>query len=223
MPEPSEYPGAVVKPVQVSIHTSDWLLRAGITALLKSSPDVSLVADTERTAPEVLVFAEHVVASAQVETIRRLCSGGTTKRGARCVVVADRFDVDTVLTAVQAGVTSVLPTPCANETRLTDAIVGAGGSVALMPRRLQTVFLRQLRTLQSEVLEPNGLTFSGLELRELDAIRLVAEGFATGEIASKLSCSEGSVRAMLYGLIRRLGLANRPHAVAYAIRTGALA
>ncbi len=52
--------------------------------------------------------------------------------------------------------------------------------------------------------------------------RLVAEGLRTDEIASKLSCSERTVKNVLRTAIRRLGLVNRTHAVAYAIRSGAL-
>ena len=53
-------------------------------------------------------------------------------------------------------------------------------------------------------------------------LRLVAEGFGTEEIAAKLCYSERTVKNVLYGLMTRCGLNNRAHAVAYALRAGAI-
>src|SRR5438874_1446916 len=51
---------------------------------------------------------------------------------------------------------------------------------------------------------------------------LVVEGFGTEEIAAKLCYSERTVKNVLYGLMTRVGLNNRAHAVAYALRAGAI-
>ena len=65
-----------------------------------------------------------------------------------------------------------------------------------------------------------GAPVSGLAPREIDVLRLVAEGMDTGEIASKLSYSERTVKNVVHGLTTRLQLRNRAHAVAYAFREG---
>jgi DNA-binding NarL/FixJ family response regulator len=49
-------------------------------------------------------------------------------------------------------------------------------------------------------------------------LRLVADGYETREIASKLSYSERTVKNVLHELTSRLQLRNRAHAVAYALR-----
>jgi DNA-binding NarL/FixJ family response regulator len=61
-----------------------------------------------------------------------------------------------------------------------------------------------------------------LSAREVDVLKLVAEGFDTREIAGKLCYSERTVKNVLHGLMLRLRLRNRAHAVAYAARHGYL-
>ncbi|WP_239013681.1 response regulator transcription factor [Streptomyces sioyaensis] len=49
---------------------------------------------------------------------------------------------------------------------------------------------------------------------------MVSEGKELAEIAAKLCYSERTVKYILYGLMKRLQLRNRSHAVSYAIRAG---
>lgn len=63
-------------------------------------------------------------------------------------------------------------------------------------------------------------TLAGLAPREIDVIRLIAEGLDTAEVAGKLSYSERTVKNVLHGMTTRLHLRNRAHAVAYALREG---
>jgi DNA-binding NarL/FixJ family response regulator len=58
--------------------------------------------------------------------------------------------------------------------------------------------------------------------RELKVLRLVADGFDTAEIARELAYSERTIKDILHQVTTRLDLRNRTHAVAYALRTGAL-
>jgi DNA-binding CsgD family transcriptional regulator len=59
-----------------------------------------------------------------------------------------------------------------------------------------------------------------LQPREVEVLRLVADGFDTVEIARKLNYSERTVKNVIHQITQRLGLRNRPHAVAYAIKNG---
>lgn len=54
--------------------------------------------------------------------------------------------------------------------------------------------------------------------RELVVLRLVAEGNGNDEIATILGCSAHTVKNILHDLLVRIGLRNRAHATAYAIR-----
>lgn len=79
-----------------------------------------------------------------------------------------------------------------------------------------------IKAVQRDVLAPLGLTTSGLEAREVDVLRLLADGFDTTEIARKLNYSERTIKNIVSVMMNRLGLRNRTHAVAFALRTGTL-
>ena len=62
---------------------------------------------------------------------------------------------------------------------------------------------------------------------EVDAIEargreLLAEGLDTHEVAGRLNYSERTVRNIIHGVLTRLKLRNRTHAVAYALRSGVM-
>ena len=96
-------------------------------------------------------------------------------------------------------------------------VADGGGS---FPPTLQGTLMEQVQWTHREVLAPRGLTASGVSPRELDVLRLVSEGRELSEIATKLCYSERTVKYILYGLMKRLQLRNRAHAVSYAIRAG---
>ena len=72
------------------------------------------------------------------------------------------------------------------------------------------------------MLAPHDLTIAGLYTREVEVLRLVAEGADTLEIAQRRSYSERTVRNIIHGLLTRMKLNNRAHAVAYALRNGVM-
>jgi DNA-binding NarL/FixJ family response regulator len=61
---------------------------------------------------------------------------------------------------------------------------------------------------------------AGLTEREIEVLRLVADGFDTSEIAGSLAYSERTIKNIIHDVTARLNLRNRSHAVAYAVRQG---
>lgn len=82
--------------------------------------------------------------------------------------------------------------------------------------------LKHVERLQREILTPHGLNASGLTPREIDVLRLMADGMDTAEIGRTLCYSERTVKNVIHGVTRRLKLRNRSHAVAYALRAGTI-
>ncbi len=70
------------------------------------------------------------------------------------------------------------------------------------------------------MLAPRGLTFTGLTDREVDVLRLVADGYDTTQIAETLCYSARTVKNVIHDVTTRFNLKNRSHAVAYAMREG---
>ncbi|GAA4531843.1 helix-turn-helix transcriptional regulator [Amycolatopsis samaneae] len=204
--------------IRVLVQTSDPITRLGLTELLRATSVLDLDGDGE---VDVVLLAEDRIGKGQLGALWR-ARRSPDGRGPRGVLVTRHFDPGDILVAVQYGVLGVLPAAHVSAERLVSVLVGVTQGRAYLPRHLQAAFLDQLHHLRCDRLAPRGLTFGDFDARELDVLNLLAEGFRTDEIAAKLAYSEGTVKSVLYGLVTRLGLRNRTHAVAYAIRTGAL-
>jgi predicted ATPase/DNA-binding CsgD family transcriptional regulator len=74
------------------------------------------------------------------------------------------------------------------------------------------------------VIEPDaaasGEAASVLTPRELDVLKLVAQGLSNSDIAGRLVLSEHTIHRHLANILRKLGLSSRAGAAAWAVRTG---
>ncbi|MFJ2646258.1 response regulator transcription factor [Streptomyces sp. NPDC087420] len=202
--------------VRVAIHSPDAIVRAGLVSYLQSDRRTREVPPDKIREADVIVVAVDVAGASSLDLLSSLCD----KPEARfAMVVGKQWQAD-VSAAIDRGVRAVLWRDSFSpatfiQTLLT--ITEGGGS---LPTTLQGTLMEQVRWTQREVLSPRGLTASGVSPREVDVLRLVAEGEELCDIATKLSYSERTVKYILYGLMKRLHLRNRAHAVSYAIRTG---
>jgi DNA-binding NarL/FixJ family response regulator len=140
--------------------------------------------------------------------------------GGPVVLVIGDIGDDELLTVTRYGVLAVLPRRVLTAEQLAYSVrtVAKGGGV--MPPNLVGGLVRHLKKFQREVLAPNGLSASGFRQREVDVLRLMADGLDTNEIAGKLYCSERTVKNTLAGMTERLEFRSRSHAVAHALRAG---
>lgn len=78
------------------------------------------------------------------------------------------------------------------------------------------------RRLIRELSQPSDLPPAAEELteREVDVLRLVAQGLSNDEIGTRLHISERTVRTHVSNILGKLHLANRTQAALYALREG---
>ncbi|MFI9383536.1 LuxR C-terminal-related transcriptional regulator [Kutzneria sp. NPDC052558] len=190
----------------------------GIGAMLGACSELEVRTEDSGREVDVTVLAERAVGPAVLHASNRQRSGARWA----CVVVTDQFDADSVLLAVRLGVKSVVPASSATAAMLVAAVTGATRGVSLLPADLQAALLGQLDELRSTVLDVHGLSMSLLDARERDVLGQVADGLAIDEIAARIGCPDRVVRTTLHRLMHRLGVNNHSHAVAYALRAGAV-
>jgi len=194
-------------PIRVAILAMDLLTRAGLRTELRDRPGIELLDDPAE--------AEVVVAVAD-SPIRELLIPPTC----RLVLVADQPGPTELLAAVEHGLAVLVPRAEATTPRLLRAIADAHRGLGDLPPEQLGHLLRGLSELHRDVLAPRDLTLAGLSYRETDVLRLLSEGFDTAQIATKLSYSDRTVKNILQGVLGRLDLRNRTHAVAHAVRLG---
>jgi len=202
--------------VLVRVDARDPISEAGVVSALRPRPEVRVVRSGDEEGAHVAV----VVADAVDDDALRLVRAVRRQGPAQAVLVAGHLEDGDVVTAVEAGVLGLLRRAEATADRLVRVICGAATGEGSVPPDLLGRLLDQVGTLQRQVLRPRGLTFTGLATREIEVLKLVADGYDTSEIAQSLAYSERTVKNVLHDVTTRLQLRNRSHAVAYALREG---
>jgi DNA-binding NarL/FixJ family response regulator len=201
---------------KVFVFGCDRLSQAGMVAYLRDCPGIEPVLESGLDEAEVALVVADTVDEAAINVLRAVQRAGCPK----VVLVVGEVDVAGVAEAVEVGVVGILRRSTVTPEVLQTAIAAACAGDGMLPPDLLGGLMRQVQVVQTGVLAPRGLGFSGLNDRELAVLRLLSEGSDTREIAQRLAYSERTVKTVIQDVTRRLGLRNRSHAVAYALRQG---
>ncbi|WP_440582112.1 response regulator transcription factor [Streptomyces flavofungini] len=199
--------------VRVAVTAPDPITREGVLSQLRRHPEVELTGDSRPAAVALLI--EDALDEAALARLRRAVRG----EGTRAVLVAGTVREHELMDVIECGVGAIVWRREATAQRLVQAVLATARGGGDLPADLLGQLIGQVGRLQRGGAELPG-TFLSLTKREVDVVRLVAEGFDTSEIAMKLSYSERTVKNVMHGLTTRLHLRNRAHVVAYALREG---
>ncbi|MEV0090285.1 response regulator transcription factor [Streptomyces sp. NPDC050738] len=212
--------------VTVTVHGTDPLSRSGAISHLRHEPTIRLIESPDAPVPEtaetVAVALVDQVDEASATELRRIARGGDQ----RVVLVVRELREPELLKVVEYGVRAILWRHQATGQRLLKAVHSAARGEGELPPDLISRLLVQVGQLRRSATagEAGGpgraLPLFGMAAREVDVVRLIAEGLDTRQISEKLAYSERTVKNILHALMTRLQLTNRAHAVAYALREG---
>jgi len=211
--------------VTVVLADDQALVRRGFRLILEAEPDIEVVAEAEdgqqaidavrRHRPAVVLMDIQMPGLDGLEATRRiLADAGSHTR----VLILTTFERDDyVFEALQLGASGFLLKTSPPEDLVTAVRVVARGEALLSPsvtrRVIQEVTRHHPRVPHSPELER-------LTQRELEVLRLVAEGLTNAEIAARLYVSEATVKTHTSNVLSKLGLRDRVQAVIFAYRNG---
>jgi DNA-binding NarL/FixJ family response regulator len=207
-----------VERIRISLYAEDPVVRAGMAAMLRHVPELEIQDASAEPDTAVLVLCVDAVDEQVLATMRRWRRGGAV----RIVLVVGDIREAQLLDTIGSGLTALVRRREASADRMAQAIKVAASGEGELPADLLGRLLTQVGRARSLGGRPDVVAMPGLSDRETDVLRLVAEGFDTREIATKLNYSERTVKNVLHGMMLRLNLRNRAHAVAYAAREGFL-
>jgi DNA-binding NarL/FixJ family response regulator len=207
--------------IRILVADDHPVVREGLIAILSTQPDfdvvgeagtgVEAVAQVEDLKPDVLLLDLAMPELDGVETLERLREVSPEVRA----IVFTAFDTDErILSAMQAGAQGYLLKGVPRE-ELFNAVrvVHAGGS--LLQPVVASKLLRQVSRQNQTTTEVESLT-----PRELEVLRLVAQGLQNKEIAAELIISERTVKFHVSSIMGKIGAGNRTEAVALAAQQG---
>jgi DNA-binding NarL/FixJ family response regulator len=207
---------AVPDPTRVRVRATDPVSEAGVASQLRVQHDLEVLSSDSPARPDVVVLVADRVDEPTAAGIRGTRDSG----GPRVVLVVGSVDGVEVLAAVEAGVAAIVRRCEATPDRLSTAIRAAATGDGHLPPDLLGRLLQQVGDAQRKAAAPTGLTFGGLTQRELTVLRLIADGYSTSEIATRMAYSERTIKNSIHDLVSRFHLRNRTHAVAFAVRQG---
>jgi two-component system, NarL family, response regulator YdfI len=188
--------------IRLLIVAPSPVVRAGLEALLAGSSDVLLAgAQEDFTAVESL-RPDVVLAAVEPEELAP----------ARAIVVLSGAVAEWTQEMLRAGVRAVLPANATPAEILAAIHAAAAGLAAIDPEELDGLLAPASRTAFAA---PQPLT-----ARELDVLRMMAEGAANKTIAWKLTISEHTVKFHVASIMTKLDAGSRTEAVTIGIRHG---
>ena len=197
------------------------VVRRGLRTLIGSEPGMELVDEAadgieavekvQTHQPDVILLDLMMPRMGGLEAIAEIKKDNPD---ARILILTSFAEDDKVFPAIKAGALGYLLKDSSPD-ELLEAIRDVyRGESSLHP----TI----ARKLINELNQPSDLppTTDPLTGREVDIIRLVAQGLTNQEIAERLVLSEWTVRTHVRNILDKLHLANRTQAALYALREG---
>ncbi len=200
------------------VCAADPISRAGVAAQLRSYAEIAIVAEDGIDPNTVVIAVAHRLSEEALRSIKSFRQRGS----GHVVLVVSEIEEGDLFKAVEAGVTAIVRRADATPEAMVAAIRTVSAGDGSIPPDLLGRFLANVGRLQQRVLGPHGLSHAGFTTRELDVLRLVAEGCDTHEIGERLCYSERTIKSIIHDVTCRLDLRNRSHAVAVAMREGLL-
>jgi DNA-binding NarL/FixJ family response regulator len=196
----------------VYVYAKDGILRAGVAGQLRSSPQVTLADEYGFDKTGVAVIAADEASDdviAAVRAVRRTCTP-------RIVVVVNRVTRTDAVGLHEAGACQIVRRSEARPDRL----VAAVRDLVVPDRDPQPANVDDIADAfdEDDQPAPAPVVTVALNDRDIEVLRLVAEGHSTAKIANDLAYSESTIKNIIHATVHELGARNRAHAVALAVR-----
>jgi len=209
--------------MRVLVADDHSLFRDGIVSLLEAAgfEVIGQVGDgraaveaAQRLRPDLVLMDITMPQMSGLEALRRIKAELPEVQVVMLTVSDDDADL---IEAVKSGARGYLLKNLTADEFL-DMLGGLERGEAAMTRQTTARLLQGLADLSQPRAEP----MEGLTQREIELLRLVAEGLSNKAIAQALSISENTVKYHLKNILQKLGVQNRAEAVAHALRAGLL-
>lgn len=209
--------------MKVIICDDQAIVRDGLEMLLKLESDIEVVGIAEDGAAAVEMVAIKEPDIVLMDLKMPIMNGVEATRQIRAkypevkVLVLTTYDDDEwVFDAIQAGASGYL----LKDTPRDEVVKAIRGTVAGKAYVDPSVAGKVLRQASSHQIQPATLITSKLTEREIEILRLIAQGLSNADISDRIFLSEGTVRNHVSAILAKLGVSDRTQAAVIAIQHG---
>ncbi len=208
-------------PIRVFLLDDHEIVRRGLTDLLDSDPDISVVGDADSAEhalvrgpalrPDVAVLDVRLPDGDGISVCRELRSAMPELA---CLMLTSFDDEEALLDAIMAGAAGYVLKQIRGSDLVSAVRTVASGQSMLDP----TTTARLMRSLRADPAEGPALApeLAGLSPRERDILTLIGDGLTNREIGKKLYLSEKTVKNHISRLLAKLGVQRRVQAAVLA-------
>jgi len=210
--------------LRILIADDHGVLRAGLRALLNSEPDMEVVGEavdgdeavslTHTLHPDIVLMDINMPGSGGIDATRQLMELGND---IRVLILTFHEDKYILQEAIRAGAAGYI-LKRAVESELVDAIKAvARGDMYVHP-----AMTRALLANSALVRDDDSVAIDTLTVREIEVLRLIAQGYTNRQVAEKLTLSVRTVESHRANLMNKLNLHSRLELARYAAQHGLL-
>lgn len=212
--------------IRLLIVDDQRLMREGLRTLLELEPDLEIAGEAEdglsaieqyeALQPEVVLMDIRMPRLDGVEATRRLRQRWPEAR----VIILTTFDDDAyVFDGLRAGALGYLLKDVSGS-ELAEAIRKVAGGGALIEPSVARKVLAEFARLAEPASSPAESLPEPLSARELEVLRLLAQGASNKQIASRLYLAEGTVKNYISAVLDKLNVEDRTQAALRARELG---
>jgi NarL family two-component system response regulator LiaR len=207
--------------IRVLIADDHAVVREGLRTLIGTEPGMTVIGEAgdgveavemaRAYQPDVILLDMVMPRKDGLEVIREIKGENSD---ARILILTSFSDDEKVFPAIKSGALGYLLKNASPRTLLSAIRDVHRGEPSMSPAIASKLMLELQRKPE---LPP---TEEPLTEREVEVLKLVAQGLTNQEIADNLVIGEGSVRTLMSNILSKLHLANRTQAALYALREG---
>ncbi|MCG5215870.1 response regulator transcription factor [Streptosporangium sp. KLBMP 9127] len=216
-------------PIRVLVCDDQVLVRTGLVTIIDAQPDLEVAGEcgdgqaavdlAGRLRPDVVVMDIRMPVLDGIEATRLLAGAGVPNPVK--VLVVTTFNLDEyVYEALRAGASGFLLKDAPPAQLLHGIRTVTTGAALLDPEVTRQLVGRYAARIRPAEGTPQDIP---LTPRELEVLRLIADGLSNREIAGVLVLSQETVKTFVSRILTKLSLRDRVQAVVYAYRQGLVA
>ena len=211
--------------ISLLITDDHALVRQGIRAFLELQPDLTVIGEADsgeaavrmaaELAPDVVLMDLVMPGIGGVEATRQVKQ---VSPHSQIIVLTSYHEDEYIFPALRAGALSYVLKDIGPD-ELADTVRKAARGESMLHPRVASRVVQELRGARRDT--PN--LFTDLSDRELEVLRLIADGLSNAEIASKLVISEKTVKGHVSNILGKLHMMDRTQAAVLAWQQGLVA